>query len=205
MPHTPLSIAIACACAALATPAVATVTVFNANLTGGEEVPPVATPGAGFAIVTIDDVAKSMRVQVTFSGLLSPTTASHIHCCAPFGTNAGVATQVPSFGGFPLGVLAGSYDRVFDMSLAASFNPAFLNNVVNGGNIDTARATLFNGMIAAQSYLNVHTQASPGGEIRGQLRAVPEPTTWAMMLLGFGIVGAAMRSRGPRTKPRFAF
>ncbi|UZK67721.1 PEPxxWA-CTERM sorting domain-containing protein [Sphingomonas sp. M1-B02] len=34
--------------------------------------------------------------------------------------------------------------------------------------------------------------------------AVPEPTTWAMMLLGFGVVGSAMRRRKVRVKAAFA-
>lgn len=39
------------------------------------------------------------------------------------------------------------------------------------------------------------------GEITFQLLAgVPEPTTWAMMILGFGVVGGAMRRRKAQTK-----
>ena len=34
--------------------------------------------------------------------------------------------------------------------------------------------------------------------------AVPEPATWAMMILGFGLVGGAMRSRGRRVSVSFA-
>jgi hypothetical protein len=43
----------------------------------------------------------------------------------------------------------------------------------------------------------MHTQFVPGGEIRGFLQAapVPEPETWAMMLAGLGVVGAAVRRR----------
>lgn len=38
------------------------------------------------------------------------------------------------------------------------------------------------------------------------LAAVPEPTTWAMMILGFGVIGGAMRRRkaAVRTSVRFA-
>jgi hypothetical protein len=109
---------------------------------------------------------------------------------------------VPTFVGFPVGVTAGSYNRVFDLTQPSSFNPAFLNNAVNGGNVNAARQTLINGIIAGQSYLNVRTTLFPGGEIRGQLTAaVPEPSTWAMMLLGFGTIGAMMR-RSRRVKAR---
>lgn len=34
--------------------------------------------------------------------------------------------------------------------------------------------------------------------------AVPEPATWAMLLLGFGMVGAGLRYRSKSTKARFA-
>jgi hypothetical protein len=181
--------------AALAgTPASAAVHVFNAVLAGGNERPAAATPGTGFATVTLDDVANTMRVQVDFSGLLGSTLASHIHCCQPFGTNAGVATTVPTFAGFPLGVTSGSYDQTFDMALASSFNPAFVT--AHGGTVDQARADLFVGIAATQAYLNVHTDLFPRGEIRGQLFArVPEPASWALMIAGFGLLGGALRSR----------
>jgi hypothetical protein len=44
-------------------------------------------------------------------------------------------------------------------------------------------------------YVNVHTSAFPGGEIRGQLAPVPEAGTWAMMLAGIAVVGWQLRRR----------
>ena len=180
--------------------ATAATTVFNADLSGLQEVPPNASPGSGFGIVTIDDTAFTMRVQITFEDLIGLTTASHIHCCAPVGSNAGMASQTPSFSGFPLGVTSGALDQTFDMTLASSYNAAFIT--AHGGTPVTAFADLFAAMLAGNTYLNIHTSQFPGGEIRGQLAAVPEPATWAMMLLGFGAVGAVFRrSRrlGPAT------
>ena len=181
------------ATAMLATPAVAQ--VFNATLSGANEVPAANTPGFGSGVVTLDTVANTMRVQTTFAALIGNTTASHMHCCTPPSGNAGVATVTPSFTGFPLGVTSGNYDFTYDMTLASSFNPGFLNNGINGGNVTTARNTLFNGIIGGQAYLNIHTSRFPSGEIRGQLTAAPEPGTWAMMLIGFAGVGLAMRRR----------
>ena len=179
-----------------ATPARAAVYLFTTTLSGTNEVPSVATPGVGAGTVTLDTDANTLRVALTFSGLLGNTTASHIHCCTAPGANAPVATQVPTFANFPLGVTAGAYDQVFNLGLASSFNPAFLNNAVNRGDVATARQTLVNGITSGQSYLNVHTTLFPGGEIRGQLTpAVPEPATWAMMLLGFGAMGVSMRRK----------
>jgi hypothetical protein len=57
--------------------------------------------------------------------LTSTDTAAHIHCCAPLGTNAGVATTVPTFLGFPLGVTSGTYSsQVFDLTQPLIYNPA---------------------------------------------------------------------------------
>lgn len=42
------------------------------------------------------------------------------------------------------------------------------------------------------------------GEIAPISGAVPEPSTWALMLLGFGVVGAAMRSRKAASKVSYA-
>jgi hypothetical protein len=167
--------------------------LFSTNLSGQNEVPQVVTPGTGSAIVTVDDVANTMRVQISFSGLTSNSTAAHIHCCAPLGTNAPVTTTAPAFGGFPLGVTSGSLDQTYDMTLPGSYLGAFLT--ANGGSTAAAFSTLLTGMRAGQAYLNIHTVNNGGGEIRGQLVAVPEPATWALILVGFGLVGGAMRRR----------
>jgi hypothetical protein len=103
----------------------------STNLSGSAEDPPNASPGTGTAIVTFDDEAHTLRVQVDFSGLLGLTTVTHIHCCTavPLAGNVGVATAVPTFPGFPAGVSAGTYDETFDTTLAATFNPAFVTSI----------------------------------------------------------------------------
>jgi hypothetical protein len=160
---------------------------FTATLTGSQEVPPTGSPGTGTALVTLDTVTNLMTVNVSFTGLLSPTTASHIHCCAPAGTSALVATAVPTFPGFPLGVTSGTYLQTFDLTLASSYNPAFIT--AHGGTVAAAEAAFIAGLISGQSYLNIHTATFGGGEIRGQLQAVPEPMT--LLLLTTGICAAA--------------
>lgn len=178
----------------LATAAQATVTVYKGLLTGSQEVPAVASAGFGTAYVTIDDVANTMRVAVTFGGLTGLTTASHIHCCALPGFAAGVATQTPSFTGFPLGVQAGLYDRTFDLTLASTYRAGFIT--ASGGTVSGAMAALMTGLVDGKAYFNVHTAAFPGGEIRGQLAATaPEPATWALMISGFGLTGVMLRRR----------
>src|ERR671933_59243 len=129
------------------------------------------------------------------------TIASHIHCCAPVGTNAMVATTTPTFPGFPLGVQSGTYLMTFDLTQASSYNPAFIT--AHGGTVTQAEADLIAGLLAGQAYLNIHTNLFPGGEIRGQLAPVAEPTTVALLLTGFGGAARGNRKRKKRT-PRLA-
>lgn len=154
---------------------------FTAVLNGASELPATGSPGTGSATVIFDTATHTMDVAVVFSGLLGITTASHIHCCAA-AANVGVATVLPTFTGFPLSVSAGSYSHLFDMALAASYNPTFISS--HGGSASTAEAALFAGMLADESYLNVHTNLFGGGEIRGilhEVQGVPEPGSLALL------------------------
>jgi len=143
---------------------------FSAGLAGSNENPPNASAATGSGFVELDPVTHTLRVQVTFSGLGSNTVMAHIHCCALPPTNAGVATTVPAFVGFPLGVTSGSFDGTFNTLDAGTWNPAYIT--ANGGTPATAEAALLAGMLATSSYLNIHTVVFPGGEIRGQLVAL---------------------------------
>jgi hypothetical protein len=186
----------ACALTALlclSVPVVAHEQVYTAPLLGSSEVPPNASPGNGTTTVTIDFDLFTMRVEASFADLIGTTTASHIHCCVAPGTNAGVATQLPSFTGFPLGVTSGTYDHTFDMALASSYNPSFIT--ANGGTVSTAFNALVAGLDGGMAYLNIHTSVYGGGEIRGLLTPVPEPQTLALMLAGLGGLAWATRRR----------
>lgn len=166
---------------------------FTADLTGPGEFPPNASPGTGDAVVIFDLDAHRLEVNATFSGLLGTTTASHIHCCTSLpGGPAGVATQTPSFMGFPLGVTSGTYSHTFDTSLASSWNAAYIT--ANGGSAATAEAAFAAGLLSGKAYFNIHTNLFPGGEIRGFLNQVPEPASIALMVVG--LLGfAASRKR----------
>lgn len=160
----------------------AAVITYNVVLNGPSESPPNASPGVGTAVVEVNATAHTMRVYVpSFSGLVGTTTASHIHAATavPFTGTAGVATTTPTFSGFPLGVTAGSYDNTLDMTLASSYNPAYVT--AHGGNTTQAETDLFQAIADGRAYLNIHSTSFPGGEIRGFLTPAPvstEPTTW---------------------------
>lgn len=178
--------------AAVSAPAVAQQSIFTAELLGSNERPdPNNSPGTGTATVTVDLDQSTMRVQETFSGLLAPTTVSHIHCCAGPDGSAPPATTVPSFPGFPVGVTAGTYDQTFNMLDASSYNPAFIS--ANGGTAASAFDAFVDGLNNGTAYANIHTEMFQAGEIRGTL--VPEPETYAMLLAGLAIVSMMSRRR----------
>jgi hypothetical protein len=99
---------------------------FVANLTQALEVPPTGSPGTGSTTVVLDTTANTMHVHVTFSGLTSGTTASHIHCCLASAFETGA--NVMAFPGFPLGVTSGTYDMTFDLLDAGTYNPTFITS-----------------------------------------------------------------------------
>ncbi|MFL5296557.1 MAG: CHRD domain-containing protein [Phenylobacterium sp.] len=193
----PLIVALVAAAAlGAASGANAALLVYSVALSGPNESPPNSSLGTGIGFVDIDTVANTMQVGFNFSGLSGTTTMSHIHCCTavPGTGTASVATQLPTFTGFPLGVTAGTYLHTFDLTQTSTWNPAFVT--ASGGTAAGAEAAFIAGANAGEAYLNIHTIVVPGGEIRGFLRTVvPEPATWALMIGGFAIAGAGLRRR----------
>ena len=159
---------------AFAMPAAAVSTLFAAHLDGASESPPNASPAFGEALVTLDDTVFTVAVHVTFSDLSAPASAAHIHCCTAVPSTGNIGVFV-GLAGFP-SATSGTYDNTFVLP-SASFS------------------SLLTGIQEDRSYVNIHSSTFPGGEIRGFLQPVPEPETWALMLGGLGLVGAAMRRK----------
>lgn len=128
-----------------------------------------ASLGTGSAFGTIDRDNNIFTLTFSFSGLGTPATAAHIHRGAP-GVNGPVIIGAPSF------PLAGPQPFFFQGSISEAVELDLLNN---------------------NTYLNIHSQQFPAGEIRGQLLiAVPEPSTYAAT--GVAILAGAIYLRRRR-------
>jgi CHRD domain len=179
-------VGVICLSLLLATGAGAATITYVALLDGPSENPVNPSLGTGTATLIIDTTANTASLSVTFGGLSSPTQAAHVHCCVTPPTNVGIAIASANF---PIGVLQGSFSANYDLLNGLIWNGTFLIN--NGGTATGAMNALLAGLASGQAYYNIHTSASPGGEIRGFF-AVPEPA--AALLLG--VAGAwAMRAR----------
>ncbi|MEQ1829859.1 MAG: CHRD domain-containing protein [Pirellula sp.] len=166
--------------------------VFNGTFSALNENPPNASVGTGTAIATLDDVAKTLRLQATFSGLTGTVTQSHIHATASPGANAGIAVGNTSLPSFPLGVTSGTYDQTLDLNLQSVYNTNFFTN--NGGTTATVSDAFITAMKSNRTYFNIHTSTVGGGEVRANLiTSVPEPSSLALLGLSIAAISIGYR------------
>lgn len=193
--------ALAALCLAASSPAHATLFPYTIVLNGASENPVNDSQGIGSATVEYDDVAHTLLLDVTFSGLTGTTTIAHFHAvtatsglggdaAAAAVANVGVASTLPSFVDFPAGVTSGTYTRTFDLTTADFWNPAF---VTAQGGIAQAEAAFAGALASGTTYLNLHSTFAMGGEIRGFPVLVPEPASAGLLLVGFAAVAAYKR------------
>ncbi len=153
----------------------------------------VGATGTGLVELFFDVDTHDLTIYTTFSGLSAPTIASHIHCCTALGGvgTAGIAVDSPSLVGFPLGVTAGTYLHTFDLDDPLNFTPAFLT--ASGGTAALATARLVGALNAEKSYLNIHTTAFPGGEIRAFPALAATPASLPLLALALPLMLWAAR------------
>lgn len=165
---------------------------YRAVASGPAEDIPNGSPGSSVSSFEIDDL--TLRAEVPFRDLSSPTISAHIHCCT-VDAFRGVGPVAIPFTDFPLQVTAGAYTASFDLGAPAVYDPDFL--AANGGTPQLASGALIDAFNGNQAYVNIHTERYTGGEIRGFAVAapIPEPHTWAMMGMGLGMLALLARRR----------
>jgi len=116
-----------------------TILPFTVLLSGAAENPPIATTGTGIGNLSIEGT--NLTYQISFADLSAPAIAAHIHTGADATNNGAVAIPftVPSA---TSGAISGT----------ASLTLNQLSDVLNG-----------------RAYVNIHTSAHAGGEVRGQI------------------------------------
>jgi hypothetical protein len=139
MPNTRTMLATLALGAAVAFAGPAFADKMKATLDGASQVPANTSAGKGAADIDYDPASKKLSWKVTYSGLSGPATAAHFHGPAAAGANAGVKVPIPNATSSPV---EGSVTLT-----------------------DEQAADL----VAGKYYVNIHTAANPGGEIRGQV------------------------------------
>ena len=170
--------------------------IFTATINSAQEVPTNTSAATGLADFLLDDTMtvltyESVIFGLDFTGMQTPDPAdnliaAHIHAPAPPGVNASVV-----FGFFGTPFNETSPNDVVVIPFATG-----VGGTIRGrwnqpeGNGTTLTAQLSN-LLAGNSYINFHTTRFPGGEIRGQIALIPEPST--LSLLGIGVAGLVSR------------
>ena len=158
---------------------------FNAALSGTSEVPATGALGTGVATLFYNDNNSAITTDDTYSftlaasGLSGAIMGMHIHAPAAVGANAAIIVPLtsPTF----LSLNSGS------------------SLLVGGTGVTPPSTSFLSQLQSGLTYVNLHTALNPRGEIRGQLlpvvTAVPEPSTYAMLLAGLGIISFLVRKR----------
>ena len=123
-------------------PAEAAPLAFKVEMNGAQQVPPVQTGASGTADLTYDPATRMLTWTVSYAGLSGPATMAHLHGPATQGKNAPPVIWLSEKGAAVSSPIKGQ----------ATLTPEQAQQMMGG-----------------EWYINVHTQANPNGEIRGQV------------------------------------
>ena len=156
-------------------------TELDADLDGRQQATPVITPGNGSAFFFLKPDSSQLTYDVKVMGLSGPITATHIHN-APAGID-------------------GSIVKTLD------FSGNIIKGVWKTGDSEPLTPELIEQLMSGNLYVNVHTAANPGGEIRGQILMSTPPETEAAQVhatgnlnigvFNDGFIGANFNFAGP--------
>jgi hypothetical protein len=142
---------------------------YNLTLSSREEVPVNNSTAIGVGTLTLN-LNNTLSYNISYSGLTGDWTASHIHAGALPGANASVL--------FPF-----------------NNTPTTTRSGVLSGTTPAFSASQLSDLLSGRDYVNIHSTVFPGGEIRAQIQAVPEPSTLALLALGAVVLVRQARRR----------
>jgi hypothetical protein len=173
---------------------------FSTQLLGSSEVPPNASAAHGLALLayndhdTVDLADDTFDFTLSAFDLSSAITGFHIHGAATASESAPVRIDLagPGFINF----VSGNSVLIGGGNIAA---PMFPDTPASATNAGHPAMSFLDALRNGLAYVNVHTTNWPGGEVRGQfigVVAIPEPSTYALMLAGLaGVIALSRRRR----------
>lgn len=142
------------------------------HLKGFEEVPVVVTGAVGNLELDINDAAPSIAYDLSYEGLEGNVTQSHIHI-GQKNVNGGITLWLCQTAASPAPAAVAAATPQCpgpnSGSVSGTLTPASMIAVPTQGIPAGAFADVLRAIRAGKAYGNVHTNTSPGGEIRGQL------------------------------------
>ena len=137
--------------------------------------------GSGAGTLTFDDALNTLTFNdILWSGLSAPANNAHIHGpSGPFPETAGVIYDL----------IGPGYTAIGDTSGTISGTLSLVE-----GQAGISLTDQLQQLQDGEWYINIHSTAFTGGEIRGHI-LIPEPSTWALLGLGTAVIGWRLRRR----------
>lgn len=145
----------------------------RARLIGFQEVPVVSTDGSGTFQAVINRNGDAIDFEITYTGIQGTVTQSHMHV-GQRSVNGGIVLWICGTATNPAPANSGNTNVCTspDGHFTGTWRPENVQTLTNGQQIKTGELNeVIDAIRAGVAYVNVHSNLSPGGEIRGQVRA----------------------------------